>query len=40
MGVKKHFDKYKIQVVKEALETDNLSLVERKYNINPSMVAR
>ncbi|MDD4402597.1 MAG: transposase [Desulfitobacteriaceae bacterium] len=40
MGVKKHSDEFKKQVVKEALETGNSSLVGRKYNINPSIVAR
>lgn len=40
MPVKKHSDEFKKQVVKEALETGNSSLVGRKYNISPSIVAR
>ncbi len=40
MPVKKHSDDFKKQVVKEALETGNSSLVGRKYNISPSIVAR
>jgi transposase-like protein len=40
MPIKKHSDEFKKQVVKEALETGNSSLVGRKYNISPSIVAR
>lgn len=40
MGVKKHSDEFKKQVVKEAIETGNSSLVGRKHNISPSIVAR
>jgi transposase len=40
MPVKRHSDETKKQVVREALETGNSSLVGRKYNINPSIVAR
>jgi len=40
MLIKKHSDEFKKQVVKEALETGNSSLVGRKYNISPSIVAR
>ena len=40
MGVKKHSDEFKKQVVREALETGNSSLVGRKHNISPSIVAR
>lgn len=40
MPVKKHSDEFKKRVVKEALETGNSSLVGRKYNISPSIVAR
>jgi len=40
MPVKKHSEEFKKQVVKEALETGNSSLVGRKYNISPSIVAR
>ena len=40
MPIKTHSDESKKQVVKEALETGNSSLVGRKYNISPSIVAR
>lgn len=40
MAVRKHSDEFKKQVVKEALETGNSSLVGRKYDISPSIVAR
>lgn len=40
MGIRKHSDEFKKQVVKEALETGNSSLVGRKHNISPSIVAR
>lgn len=40
MPAKKHSDEFKEQVVREALETGNSSLVARKYNISPSIVAR
>lgn len=40
MPIKKHSEEFKKQVVKEALETGNSSLVGRKYNISPSIVAR
>lgn len=40
MPVKRHSDETKKQVVREALETGNSSLVGRKHNINPSVVAR
>jgi transposase-like protein len=40
MPVKKHSEEFKKQVVKEALETGNSSLVGRKHNISPSIVAR
>jgi transposase len=40
MPVRKHSDEFKKQVVKEALETGNSSLVGRKYDISPSIVAR
>lgn len=40
MPVKKHSEEFKKQVVREALETGNSSLVGRKYNISPSIVAR
>ncbi|MDD5499112.1 MAG: transposase [Dehalococcoidales bacterium] len=40
MGVRKHSEEFKKQVVKEALETGNSSLVGRKHNISPSIVAR
>ncbi len=40
MGAKRHPEEFKKQVVKEALETGNSSLVGRKYNISPSIVAR
>lgn len=40
MPAKKHSDEFKKQVIKEALETGNSSLVARKYDISPSIVAR
>ena len=40
MPIKKHSEEFKKQVVKEALETGNSSIVGRKYNISPSIVAR
>jgi len=40
MGVSKHSPEVKRQVIKEALETGNSSLVGRKHNINGSIVAR
>jgi transposase-like protein len=40
MPVKKHSDETIKQVVREAIETGNSSLVGRKHNINPSIVAR
>jgi transposase-like protein len=40
MPIKKHSDEFKKQVVQEAIETGNSSLVGRKYNISPSIVAR
>ncbi|MGI6777148.1 MAG: transposase [Acetivibrionales bacterium] len=40
MGAKRHPEEFKRQVVKEALETGNSSLVGRKYDISPSIVAR
>jgi transposase-like protein len=40
MGAKRHPEEFKKQVIKEALETGNSSLVGRKYNISPSIVAR
>jgi transposase len=40
MGAKRHSNEFKKQVIKEALETGNSSLVGRKHNISPSIVAR
>jgi transposase len=40
MGIKRHSTEEKKQIVKEALETGNSSLVGRKYNVSPSIVAR
>lgn len=40
MPIKKHSEEFKKQVVKEALETGNSSLVGRRHNISPSIVAR
>jgi transposase len=40
MGIRKHSDEFKKQIIKEALETGNSSIVGRKYNISPSIVAR
>jgi transposase len=40
MPVKRHSEEFKKQVVKEALETGNSSIVGRKHNISPSIVAR
>lgn len=40
MGAKRHSTEFKKQVIKEALETGNSSLVGRKHNISPSIVAR
>jgi transposase len=40
MGIKKNSNELKKQVVKEALETGNSSLVARKFNLGPSLVAR
>ena len=40
MGVRKHSEEFKKQVIKEAIETGNCSVVGRKYNISPSIVAR
>lgn len=37
---KKYSEEFKKQVIKEALETDNASLVGRKHDISPSIVAR
>ncbi|MFX3625137.1 MAG: transposase [Ectobacillus sp.] len=36
----KHSKKFKLQVVKEATETGNQSIVARRYNLNPKMVSR
>lgn len=40
MPVKKHSEEFKKQVIKEALETGNSSIVGRKHNISPAIVAR
>ena len=40
MGVRKHSEEFKKQVIKEAIETGNCSVVGRKYNISPSIEAR
>ena len=40
MGTKRHSTEEKKQIVKEALETGNSSLVGRKYSVSPSIVAR
>jgi transposase len=40
MPIKRHSEEFKKQVVKEALETGNSSIVGRKHNISPSIVAR
>lgn len=40
MPIKRHSEEFKKQVVKEALETGNASLVGRKHSISPSIVAR
>lgn len=36
----KHSKGFKLQVVKEATETGNNSLVARRYELNPNMVSR
>ncbi|MBL5768334.1 transposase, partial [Heyndrickxia sporothermodurans] len=36
----KHSKDFKLQVVKEATETGNNSLVARRYELNPNMVSR
>ncbi|MFX3660986.1 MAG: transposase [Ectobacillus sp.] len=36
----KHSKEFKFQVVKEATETGNQSIVARRYNLNPKMVSR
>ncbi|MDQ0221459.1 transposase-like protein [Peribacillus cavernae] len=36
----KHSKDFKLQVVKEATETGNKSLVARRYELNPNMVSR
>ncbi|MFC8575525.1 transposase, partial [Heyndrickxia sporothermodurans] len=36
----KHSKDFKLQVVKEATETGNNSLVARRYKLNPNMVSR
>ncbi|MFX3623609.1 MAG: transposase [Ectobacillus sp.] len=36
----KHSKEFKLQVVKEATETGNQSIVARRYNLNPKMVSR
>jgi len=40
MGISRHSTEEKKQIIKEALETGNSSLVGRKYNVNPSNIAR
>ena len=35
----KHSNDFKLQVVKEATETGNHSLVARRYELNPSMIS-
>jgi transposase-like protein len=36
----KHSKDFKLQVVKEAIETGNNTLVARRYELNPNMVSR
>lgn len=36
----KHSKDFKLQVVKEATETGNNSLVARRYELNPNMISR
>jgi len=40
MGISRRSPEEKKQIIKEALETGNSSLVARKYNVTPSVVAR
>lgn len=36
----KHSKEFKLQVIKEATETGNKTLVARRYNLNANMVSR
>jgi transposase-like protein len=36
----KHSKEFKLQVIKEAQETGKISLVARRYELNPNMVSR
>ena len=40
MGISRRSPEEKKQIIKEAVETGNSSLVARKYNVTPSAVAR
>ena len=40
MQRKKYSDEFKQQIIKEAIETGNCSIVARKHNLIPSNVAR
>lgn len=36
----KHSKEFKIQVIKESMETGKTSIVARRYELNPNMVCR
>jgi Transposase. len=40
MKRKKYTHEYKAQIIKECEETGNISVVSRKYDLNPSLTAR